>query len=840
MFWGKKNKEEKVDQNEQLAQGPLYALVLKIEGVDSQEIPVESDLLVGSSEDAQISIEGADLDDQHATFKINAEVLSVLNHTDDRSFIGEQKLQKGKNYVLNHGDNILLGGATFIVKKIGVDLIDADESVSPETKDLDAEVTAEDIQEENQTTAPAPSPVEIKDLESASKQDESSYQTSPTITAIQNTAEVKEQLRNEQKKIEEVIKQKNKEKLAIDPEKSISKRFSFMKAKPIDPSSKMNKSFTKGSFFPLDNAPRFFSRFYAVVVNIFLTYALIYTLLPIFDPQEAHAPFMANASALLFDQIKPILTIPSEFHLFVTHIVEFYIFYCALELVWAILFGVSLPFLMLGVRTEDSPFLSRFKAFFRTAIGCVTTPLIVFDLPVLVGYKSLKELITMTQLQYHSRLAKITSAFFFLPLLCLFSLFSPVLIHLEHFATVNLQLEMKEEQEQGFQKKSLIPQETVTASTASGTSETQTATPTEIIWQVRSDLFGVKSELRFSDNLIILPQSNRGIIILDKNKDSVFAEFTYKTPADFENMLLSAKAGNPLFPLLYPSLYQYMTRQDKALPPLPDAEKDLNHLFIGAQKLNTQLWAPEEWPKKLLSIATYLIEFGPFIPGYLNVRDKMIGTLQIPQGTNMAFLNQKRNDFIRFTPDTTSINYILLTTPNRPHPLLEYNASQMNGKVGLEVIRQLLNGDWRIEPMIPLTASQTEVQSPRAKMTQLEKENAFAMIDFLNFYQRNPTEASTEAGLVSTFFRNEFERARSVSPDTLLMKKFKKAVLSYAQELKRVAKPDDMNMTQVIGELEQLVKEQTEALTASGTSTATGTTTPTDTETLPTNMKGNP
>lgn len=793
MFWSKKKKETQ-DTNEVqqtnsslVDNGPTYILELHLEGVDPQEVPVEGELIIGSSEAAHISIEGADLISEHATIKLQDSVLYISNNAPKGSYIGEQLLQEHKKYILSSGDTIRLGAATILIKRVGEN---AEEEHKEESEiPADTKNLLEDDLPSVKTEARSPHATENSDI------------TTPTITSVlKDKEQLKENARKEQKILNEILK-KNKEKQEQPPEKILTKRFKLFKGKPpIDPSSRMKQSFVKGSFFPLDQAPGALTRFYAILLNLSFVYAIIYTLLPIFDHAGILEKELTTFIKILIPQIEKIVnfTIPKEYIFLVNTISKFYLLHCVLDLLWAILFGISLPLRLLGLTIEDSFFIARFKGIFRSIIGIFTTPTILFDLPILFGYKSLKELLTITQLTYRSRLLRYASVFLLFPLLILLCFASPVMNHLENFTTMTFD-PMKVEQEQGYSKK--IPKTATTTESASVTA------PVEINWQVHSELFGVKTELRFPESLIILPITNKGILFLDKNKDSVFSQFNLKTEVNLKDLLYQAPDGNPLFFLLFGSIHHFIESNNQSILQDPEITKDFNRLLGGAFQLTAQMIKGEDTLEDITTAGRYLIEYGPFLGGYLNVRDSAITKLGITSGNSVALLNQKINDFIRISPNPSTLNYALIVSPGQKTPIFEYKTSQSAIKLGMKVIHQLLDGNWNPLPNSNTGSITTATTATfTTHLTQMEKENALSMVDYLNNLKKNPDQPIFEAIIVSNFFRNEFEKIRDLPPNSILVKKFSETVNAYAQEIRQFSKPDDATSQQLITELELIAK----------------------------------
>ncbi|HXH31069.1 MAG TPA: FHA domain-containing protein [Bacteriovoracaceae bacterium] len=105
--------------------------------------------------------------------------------------------------------------------------------------------------------------------------------------------------------------------------------------------------------------------------------------------------------------------------------------YLLLRLASTLMLGVSLSEFLLGVRASGNGIWARVGGVLRVLLGAVTGPLLVFDLPAIVSKRTLKEVITLTGLHNDSRLVPFIGTVILLPALLLVALLSPLVIGLE-------------------------------------------------------------------------------------------------------------------------------------------------------------------------------------------------------------------------------------------------------------------------------------------------------------------------------------------------------------------------------------------------------------------------
>lgn len=87
-------------------------------------------------------------------------------------------------------------------------------------------------------------------------------------------------------------------------------------------------------------------------------------------------------------------------------VLQFIIIYFALEILWSLLFGISLPLTFFGAKTNGSAISKRVKAFFRTFLGMFTFFFVIFDLPAIIKKKTVKELVSVAPMSFSNLLFK--------------------------------------------------------------------------------------------------------------------------------------------------------------------------------------------------------------------------------------------------------------------------------------------------------------------------------------------------------------------------------------------------------------------------------------------------
>lgn len=160
-----------------------------------------------------------------------------------------------------------------------------------------------------------------------------------------------------------------------------------------------------------------FARFFNLIANI----TIVITLYNVIDISFIEVYFN-KVTTLLENNLPQVYNkIPSGIDLNV--IFKIITLFILLELVSSLLFSVSLPLFLTGATSNGNFLTKRLKAVLRTLIGFATLPLLIFDLPLLMKKRTIKETLTLSGIEYRFSAAKFLSLLI-LPLVILVTLFS--------------------------------------------------------------------------------------------------------------------------------------------------------------------------------------------------------------------------------------------------------------------------------------------------------------------------------------------------------------------------------------------------------------------------------
>ncbi len=394
-------------------------------GGQVQKIEISDRMVIGSDSSCQLLFDDQELSPHHGLFKIQDDILSFTNLAGEQhSQIGDFKLGQGKMYLLDNGDVLQMGK---LLIKIGIVFDDFEENdellldegeyhqaiIDDAIEDLDSdllELEDDDDIEDSIENIPQITPsndesrlinspqenTELKPTESLSVE-ATSLQANATESFGVNVSGLIRQAKNQPNKKEE--KQEKTKKL-----KKGTFSFKSLFNKKANSGHKKSLPLAKKATYSNSRLPGPFLRLMAIFLGLILCFRLgnewyILSVAKPLNPIALSPQFVANMVLkfqALFDMVGPGLishkNIRPEF-------LYWPITYAIFEVLSHLIFAVSLPLLLLGVRSRGDFLKIRIQALFRILIGLATLPLLIFDLPLFMGKRSFKEWVTRSHLE---------------------------------------------------------------------------------------------------------------------------------------------------------------------------------------------------------------------------------------------------------------------------------------------------------------------------------------------------------------------------------------------------------------------------------------------------------
>jgi len=377
----------------------IYSLDIRIPDAPPQRVSIRSKLTLGASPDRDLVLKGRGLSPHHAIFRLHNDVLSLHNLAAN-SQLDANPLQPGRQYVIDKGDKITLGEVEILIRKDEVDDDDDSQWDDPKTS--------------------------IKSI-MAFKQE------------MENEALENQPSQGFMAKLKGLLRRKKDELGESDL--------------PQRPRSKLTTSRAKHYSKP----PGILTRAMGTLAVLALAYALVFVLFPIVEidinglfyglfhkPLEGAATtpeltmLPPEVASLLFKirdifhaQLEKVLNGDKEkiqlyLEILYTWMPTYFVF-CCLQVSLSFLLGTELSNFLVGCEeTQNNFFVKRVKALIRALIGSFTTILLIFDVPALIGKRTLKEVLTFSHLEVEGRFRKLLGVFLICPSLIIIAPLSPL------------------------------------------------------------------------------------------------------------------------------------------------------------------------------------------------------------------------------------------------------------------------------------------------------------------------------------------------------------------------------------------------------------------------------
>ncbi|MCO4792316.1 MAG: hypothetical protein KC493_01295 [Bacteriovoracaceae bacterium] len=683
---------------EYTGQKVLYFLDIRVPEADSHRVAVISSLSIGSSDEVEVSVEEFGLAPRHGIFRVHNDILSLHNlGGSGKSSIGDQELQHGKMYLVDSGDKLSLGELEIIVRS---------ENIGSE-KDFHSLVGHE-----------ADSEVDLDELlDDATGSRDVDTEKKPKGPSL--IAKIKSFFKKKKKQVSDSIPTPKKS----SGEKTLTAAHSAPALK-----GKKNKKFLKSSE---GTTAGFVGRIGAFCLNLLLTMNVISIALPLSGQTE-----MLNTQLTkLTNLISPLLLkvtalIPASLAEYSVHldlltnldVLTFVLIFLSLQLVGVLLFGASIGHSILLIGGDGSMGANRGKGIIRWIVGIITTPFLVFDLPCLAGKKTVKEILSGTELKYRFGLAKLLSPFLILPLALIVMLALPLAGDLDR-----IQGSLPEDVK-------IIPKKLKKEPAFSGD----------------SSLMGLHlSAIKFEDRALIPVFKKKGkrlfqqLLLLDI---STSAKASLEiTPNAYEKTQLIeiGLKGNPLAFHFYKNLDNAL--KTETLDPI--AHMEFQTLVKNALSLH---------PESALNVLT---TNGPFIQGLVNLRKFLLDELVIADNPAVTFKDVGPLQLLELKPNALSssnITHVMPMTATEQLSLWKISFRKKAKDAGRDLKQMLLV---KGKPL-------KKDKSDTLKRLLSEKEwGPLDILDFFNFIQTADTLAPGMAKPILNYYKFQSQLALSIGSD---------------------------------------------------------------------------
>lgn len=352
-------------------------------------------------------------------------------------------------------------------------------------------------------------------------------------------------------------------------------------------------------------------------------YKLLFNFL---DPHLAHFNLANDPS---------VNTIKTDLKIVFPLILLFYV----IKLLSTFLFGVSIAQFLMGLKGGKSVLWNRAGGFLRVLLEIVTAPFLIFDIPALFSRRTVKEILTFTNISAGNRLLRFIGTLIFVPALFVFAFVSPVLRNLDYL-------------EQGVLVEEKVVRKKKKKKDAEVTTEEAKAPPT--IYKISSPILNFTGEVSLSENFLFIPDFELSkaegrkqlmpvLKIYDLEK-KVTGEFSVFKLFSMVDLIHVAEEGNPLFPFNFKELSKWYANRNS--PTLKKNNTKVKGEFSSGEAAEMETLFIKSLQLHLIDIHEHMLEYGPFVKGFADVREII---KQISENSNLRSVTLQKinkNNFL--------------------------------------------------------------------------------------------------------------------------------------------------------------------------------------------------
>jgi hypothetical protein len=664
----------------------IYKLVFSFSTIDQEEKRVEltDSKTIGSSDKTDISIERAGLSVSHGRFNIQNDVLTYTHLSSSGvTLIGDQQCIEKKMYILDMSDVLKLGELTcFILKEI---------------PDPPAFSLEEDDQDEESITleappTPMPKPEDLAHKAVDADPDGRTLIGLEIIQADEFTAN-QDLIAAEQKRHEEKGKKKDKLLSGLKNSKaSKNDNIDFIKSNKYK-----KRSYNHGSGI----IARIIGDIYNV---IFFILAYFYT--PLFKVGAFNQVSMV-ASKFITSQKDLVPFIPTEiFNTLANNTLLNFVFCLFIwNLVCSFILGLNFGQWIIGLYADGSFIKVRLTGPLRVMISLLTTPLLIFDAPILLNKRSLKETLTGSQTTTRHSTLTIIFSLLIAPLLFLF-----LASHNLFTNPMNMAL--------------LLKPMSVKKDVINLPSNKELAGETKTI--IQSDAIGLELQTKFGNKFELVTEitsddnySNLKFHFYDYQRSEALS-FTHKQillSTEVEQIIMK----DPLLMYTTPSLYENLVQSDKTALDTSVIKKLYDILTVDKA-----------------SILPYIFNEGPFLMPILDLRQLLTKKIGLSELNNLTLIKNDLKYYLTFSlRNKKSEQYLLLANDVG---ISLYTFEKPSTEIdSTEVIRAIsaIFGDSKVLTIKPELISTVEIFYNISKTKTLSSEESQYLVqDFMTLARK--------------------------------------------------------------------------------------------------------
>lgn len=394
-----------------------------------------------------------------------------------------------------------------------------------------------------------------------------------------------------------------------------------------------------------------------------------------------------------------------------------------------LLLGRSLGQMIYGADINAYPFWKRVGGAFRVVIGTFSTPFIIFDLPLIFGKQTFKEVISFTTINFkgrpHARAADYITFFAF----GLFFVLAPFLQNFNAPAGPKLYFLKK--------AKYKIKKDEVFDNYHHYTSN-------KFKMATFSSLAGQRYRLFPSYDVIKINKKRKfqAVIRVFDEKYSLQGKMKIHKKISLLKLLNTARLGNPVFYLMYPNIFKLLQKSEQF-----EVQKGLFSesrkatLFDKKTCVEIQTLIQSSFEMKATQFLSSLLKQGPFLNGGLNLKKSILSLLDETTIPEIDFIELGDHLFLKISQkrmaiaDHTSKQIIYFLPLQTENAIIQKIVWDDNEKAHLSM-------NQFIESFITLSKWAFDYRTPFAMPSEKAVWSAFNVQDF---YTKNKMSADDRA-----------------------------------------------------------------------------------------------
>lgn len=572
-------------------------------GPQEKSILIDKKVTIGR-EIGELILADQSISPRHCTFILNQDVICLIDHSSiTGTFINKKKIEPGRTFIVSEKDDIKVGNL-----KIRVELKEIPDGMEDQVEEEETAEEQEELSYHEFHVAKdmTQSGVGISQLLNFSIEENISTKES---SSDQESNSLLTDLNEDGEEYPDDISNIDVEKIELDPdvlEYGNAKGRRNRREKVKSTAQVKNRKISKNKFY--SSSTHIIFRFFAFTYD-FIMWLTVYNIIGY--QQDIHSfilsigkgytdyiyvPYIKNFWMEIRSQLPMVEGFASDIaeHSFYDVGVSFLICFFILRVLVIFSMGVSLGQYIIGVRSVGSEVQKRVMGVVREFLFWITCPFIIFDLPAFFGKRTFKEIVTRTQLYTLNNISSVILTIFFLPILLVGYLFSPMFRGFDYLENIEVRYD-------NTQSKS---------------------------WEYHQKYYSNLLELSYdsSKDLQTLPSfkveaKNQkryltfGIVFVDL-KNNQFIEVRKYKSFSLENFYKDFIEENFLAQYFWPNIYKY--QNNLKAKNLKHDEKLSDGVVVETEKIIEGIYS-----LSLKTIPEFILKNGPIMSAHRNFREKL-------------------------------------------------------------------------------------------------------------------------------------------------------------------------------------------------------------------------